>query len=260
MSVYIDARALEAGGRTLCLEMSPGVEPAADARYEPHACIALDRWQPIDCQEAERLGLRFGADAAHNTIALLTLPPSLVDELGRKATTESPDANATLADWLAMNTAWRIDPAGARGAGLCIGQSTHRSATRESRTGEFVGLHLDSWDCLPLDRRHDAQNRICVNLGRHPRALQFVPLPIAEVSRRLRAMETRIDGDPVSARPAIVERYLHRCQDQPVLRVRLAPGQAYIAPTENLVHDGCLLKDGQDVTYVYRGRLVPQVT
>lgn len=261
MSVYVDTRALEAGDRTLYLEMTPGVEPAADASYERHACIAQERWRPIDRQEAEYLGLHFGADAAHNTIALLTLPPPLVEQLGRKATTESPDASAALACWLARNTAWRIDPTGGQGAGLCIGQSTRRSATRESRTGEFVGLHLDSWDGLPLDRRHDAQNRICVNLGRHSRALQFLPLPIAEVSRRLRAMETRIGSDALSARPSIVERYLHRCPDQLVLRVRLAPGQAYIAPTENLVHDGCLLEEGwEDITYVYRGRLVPQAT
>lgn len=262
MSLFVDTHALGRRAGALRLEISPGIEPAGAPGYARHACVALDNWQPLAGRMAEAVGLRFGADAPHNTIAVLTLPERLLSKLGNsgadRARKDAPEACAELGAWMAEHTGWRIEPSGASSAGLCSGHSTRRSATRESKSGEFVGLHLDSWDGLPLDRRHGAQNRICVNLGRHTRALQFVPLQVAEVARRLRDLEARLGTDELSLRPSSVERFLRRCADQQVLRVLLDPGQAYIAPTENLLHDGCLLADGQDLTYVYRGHLVPQ--
>jgi hypothetical protein len=37
---------------------------------------------------------------------------------------------------------------------------------------------------------------------------------------------------------ALARKFLQVFENHPITRIRISPGQAYIAPTENLVHDG----------------------
>jgi hypothetical protein len=41
----------------------------------------------------------------------------------------------------------------------------------------------------------------------------------------------------------------------PVVRVRIHPGEAYVAPTENILHDGSSIDmNAMDITFSIRGR------
>jgi hypothetical protein len=98
-----------------------------------------------------------------------------------------------------------------------------------------VGLHLDNWYELPIYRRANSPNRICINLGAEDRFFLYLNIPIAALYRRLR----RADGLGAKTRGTLIARAFFRASPTyPITRIRVRPGEAYIAPTENIVHDG----------------------
>ena len=115
--------------------------------------------------------------------------------------------------------------------------------------GLLLGLHLDSWDTLPSRERRTAQNRICINLGESPRHFVFVPLTISSLAEAGVITDERLDSTVLRTR------YYPRLAPMPVVRVRVDPGQTYVAATENLIHDGSSLGDSQPATVLtVRGR------
>lgn len=107
--------------------------------------------------------------------------------------------------------------------------------TVNPRSALLLGLHLDNWDRLPAALRHASRNRASVNLGPVPRALLFVDLDVTE------GHLPEIVPDTTAIR-----RLLMDARPPPaVLRLLVPPGWAYIAPTENLVHDGGSLSHRQ---------------
>jgi hypothetical protein len=125
-------------------------------------------------------------------------------------------------------------------------------------TGAHVGLHIDNWYRSKLNERASAPNRISINLGVTPRFLLYINLPLATIGALATeqfAFDTRV-GD---ARNRLRQLFMSRCSSYPVVRVRLDPGEGYIAPTENMIHDGCTpAKNALDVQFSVRGRLWPR--
>lgn len=140
---------------------------------------------------------------------------------------------------------------GARPPNLC---TTTIDRNRECRNG----LHTDSWDKLSLSQKHQATNRICVNLGCDDRYFLFINLPEIELMRwlELPPNETLDQLWKREFTSAFMERYA----DYPVVKLSIAPGEAYIAPTENMIHDATSLnKQFLDVKVMFRGHYqIPQ--
>ena len=140
----------------------------------------------------------------------------------------------------------------------------------------YIGLHLDSWDQLPLLQRHRATNRICINLGHEARFLLFINLSVMDIlsvlqlEGAIRSQQPRwwtnlrwafrkyhlpssLDAVRISP-PSLIQKFMEGYPDYPVVKVKIAPGEAYIAPTENMIHDGCSLGQTQaDVQLTVRG-------
>ncbi|WP_019928210.1 hypothetical protein [Nocardia sp. BMG111209] len=121
--------------------------------------------------------------------------------------------------------------------------------------GRRVGLHVDSWDDGPLAERAAAANRVSANLGDHDRCLLVVNAPLAVMARAL-AERDLLDGaaDP---RFALGRRFMQVFPHYPVTKIVVRPGEAYIAPTDNLLHDGFAEPHGQiDLQFSCRGYFV----
>jgi hypothetical protein len=102
-------------------------------------------------------------------------------------------------------------------------------------TGAHVGLHIDNWYRSKLNERASAPNRISINLGVTARFLLYINLPLATIGALATeqfAFDTRV-GD---TRNGLRQLFMSRCGSYPVVRVRLDPGEGYIAPTENMIH------------------------
>ncbi|WP_293133573.1 hypothetical protein [Microcoleus sp. bin38.metabat.b11b12b14.051] len=108
------------------------------------------------------------------------------------------------------------------------------TATIDNKRGCRNGLHTDSWDNLSLDRKHEATNRICVNLGRDSRYFLFVNLTEMDIFEMLGYSDSPI-GKLWTRQ--LTSEFMQRYPEYPVVKLRIAPGEAYIAPTENMIHD-----------------------
>lgn len=127
------------------------------------------------------------------------------------------------------------------------------TSTVNSSTGKRLGLHVDSWSKLPPSERAVAPNRLCVNLGRAPRFLLLLGLPIDLIIEQIEAA-----GLTVPSHPTEIGRLFMRLHPRyPVLRLEIRPGEAYIAPTEYLIHDGYTLgSNSPDITLTLIGKFL----
>lgn len=125
------------------------------------------------------------------------------------------------------------------------------TVTVQPGSNTLIGLHLDDWYSFPLERRHLAPNRICLNLGCEDRFFLFVNLPIAQ----MREVVKRSGMSAESGGTRIARTFMSLCPSYPVVRVRIRPGEAYIAPTENVMHDASSIgMSMMDLTLSIRGR------
>lgn len=250
------------------LEIAQGLVPIDSPEHEANAHVAPPEWHPLHERDWAQWGIRKGRSRRHDTIAVLSLPDELVlafltvlEERAhrRPAAAASLEAALTLLRaWMASHAPWRMSALADCAQGFKVDRAHARWATRESRTQRFVGLHIDSWESQAIDQRTHAQNRLCINLGASVRVFQFLPLQAADV----RASLMDDAGAPawreaIEHGPDWVRLFLQSRPMTPVIRVRLWPGQAYIAPTENIIHDGGVLGEHTDITFTCRGAIDP---
>ncbi len=94
-----------------------------------------------------------------------------------------------------------------------------------------VGLHIDN-------PRGSSLHRILINLGSEPRYFLFINLSIQQLYR----LVVKVDGNLVSETSGssrICRAFMQRFPNYPVVKLKVEPGEAYIAPTEHITHDGC---------------------
>lgn len=106
-----------------------------------------------------------------------------------------------------------------------------RGFTFGEAQGTRTGLHVDSWESAgPEDRTH-ARNRLCVSAGRQARYFVFCGQTVSSVCRT-----NNLSNDVPGVWNAL-DGYLGH-PETVAYRLRIEPFEAYIAPTENLIHDG----------------------
>lgn len=117
-------------------------------------------------------------------------------------------------------------------------------------TQKFIGFHLDSWEGQPLWEREFSNNRICINLGKESRFLMFYNISIIEMANALNISIYDADLDINS----IYKKYITLYPDTPIYRLEILPLEAYIAPTEFIIHDGSSYgTKSPDINIVFRG-------
>ncbi|GAA4219435.1 hypothetical protein FHR32_000392 [Streptosporangium album] len=107
------------------------------------------------------------------------------------------------------------------------------TSTEDSTTGHRIGLHVDNFDRLTYSARQNSRRRLCLNLGPGTRYLLVGDRDIKEICRALGCDQDRYYPHTDDLRRYVADGHTLRC-----LRIRLDPGEGYIAPTEFLPHDG----------------------
>jgi hypothetical protein len=121
------------------------------------------------------------------------------------------------------------------------------------RHERFTGLHVDSWYQHALADRAGSPNRISINLGPRDRFFLCVNLPVQRLAELLAQQHPYEDGHR-DAGFGLPRSFLRRFPDYPVTRIRIRPGEAYLSPTENIIHDGYAPPQGQiDLQFSCRG-------
>ena len=106
-----------------------------------------------------------------------------------------------------------------------------RTTTVDHAHGHRLGIHLDNFDRQPIGRRELSRRRLALNLGPGPRYLVLALATIQDIAGQAADFPRYPHTDDV-------HRYLGEGRTLPCLRLRLEPGEGYIAPTELIPHDG----------------------
>lgn len=125
------------------------------------------------------------------------------------------------------------------------------TSTIDSQTHKHVGLHIDSWDNLSINQTKNGNNRICFNLGSEDRYFMFINLSVKKILSMIKQkMEIPKDYNQNS----LCRDFLRLYPDYSVIKLKVKPFEGYIAPTENIIHDGCTEGSSKtDITCTIRG-------
>lgn len=139
--------------------------------------------------------------------------------------------------------------------GAVEGAPNLSNTTLDPQTGKRIGLHVDSWHA-PYESRPDLlPNRISLNIGSESRYFMFVPISLTDMRNLLRE-EMGTVPVPWQDRSGLGRLFMQRFPLTPVVRCQIDPWEAYVAPTENLVHDGSSSGQSEsDRQYVLLGRI-----
>ena len=228
------------------VEISAGTCAAPDSRgrpgdtYEKGARVPKDDWRSLAASSFAELTASSGVPFNRNSIAVIPLPTALrrsieqVNVVEQSKSWTAPEAEAARNELTRLSMPFvrshmRDDPL-VDELGLVVNAANQRTVTVNGRSGQRTGLHLDSWDGLSLVERDRATNRIGINLSHEHRWLLFCDIAVTTIVDRLANCPTKGSLLP--------DAFFTAYPDQPVIRVRIDPGHAYLGPTENMLHDG----------------------
>lgn len=234
--------------------------PQVSSTYISAAYVPVEPWRELTPHEAESLCAphllsdlsqwQLGSDLGIIRLTEDVISPfiEIFEEYGTRhhlsqenyrTHTTHPRWEKTLADVRAELERYSLQGLAPEILSLASAPPGLRTVTQEKMNPferEFVGLHLDSWDKKPLRRRHQSRNRICINLGREDRHFLFIPLTQVQMFQMIGLSDPEdIYRDYRGLH--IGQKFMERFPDYPVAKLRIAPGEAYIAPTDNMIHD-----------------------
>ena len=255
------------------IELSQGVVFAGEG-YIAEGRLPRAPWQSPNAQQLEVLLHPPRWDAAipsnRNTVSLLKIPAELMEVFDFFGFTEAKDNQDARKMILAKQAEVpRLDQVinrflqslpqsrpNKRVLGIFALPPNRRSVALQKETMIPLGLHFDNSLGLPLDDFEDKPNRICFNLGKQARYLWCI-------NRSLKSMweEAISEGKHIEDEKVLVQYFFSKYENYPVTRIKLEPGEAYIAPTDYVIHDGSTEgSEYPDVTFVVQGYFDPLVS
>lgn len=229
--------------------------------------IPVDNWRAPNQEELDKLIVRDEGPFSDEQVGLLKLDTATVKALKmirfeECSTREELDSLLKSVLWLKAKSKMQsfadqfltikelpIE------TGLSFREGNLKSTTINTINKQYTGLHFDSWEYVGgMTERQRARNRICFNLGRYPRYFVFLNLSLAKVYEM---MKRGFDFKEFSKIPAkdinFVLEFLAVNPSYPITKIKLNPYEAYIAPTESILHDGSSEGHlGIDITYTLR--------
>ncbi|MFJ3964127.1 hypothetical protein [Streptomyces sp. NPDC090036] len=184
-----------------------------DPAYEPGAVVPSGQWQPLT------------ESAARALASQPWTPPSTLVEIVRPARPHGGDLE-DLAQQMGDNRAQYL--------GQALAKPDMLTTTDNYQDGRRIGLHLDNWDKLNYGQKTTGRRRLALNLGPGTRYIILGTLDAQAVCRAVHPTDyTRRYPYTDDYRAHVASGHPVRC-----LRIRIDPGEGYIAPTEYLLHDG----------------------
>jgi hypothetical protein len=261
----------QAEGRDCPIEFSSGSITIDSPLYDAGAIVPRGPWRTISASELREIADPNGEESESNSVKIVPFPVAfvhrfheLVDGVGELtplslgAAAGRPAGRSLLQDFrqyvLATYGVKVTTVQGRIQGGFCLRGKDLETVTTNGRTGLLVGLHVDTWFNLPIGSLARAPIRVCANFGWNDRFFLFLNIPVDELARgNIREFadwaNDLIRKNFTGRATVFARKFLTAFPDYPVGRVRVRPGEAYLAPTENLVHDGSTLANTMpDVT------------
>jgi uncharacterized protein len=253
--------------------INSGIQPAQNTphtTYTPNAILPNQDWRPASPAELDNLHLNTPFQS-ESDIACLDLPPELQQEIAQfkldqcssyaeiQQVERSPRFETFIQNTLtpyfkslsfAFPESTTISTLSYEPAGLT-------TVSHNPQTQQYNGLHIDDWDRAITPLKQFTRNRICINLGPSPRHFYIVNLTAQHCKKQGLLTEDehqRINQD----HREFLRLYSQNFQHYPVIKLKVNPLQAYIAPTDTIIHDGSSLEcDRFDLSIMSLGYFKP---
>lgn len=193
----------------------------AESQYEDRAVIPVGDWRPLAPGLAERLKPTASTPSS-SLVELVTLPaeeqpaPSDIPGIATSALRPGHFPGRNDVQYLGCVT--------------CPPETL--TTTVNSANQRYIGIHIDNWDRLPSGTRHQSRRRLCLNLGPGSRYLLLGDRNAQGICQTIHQGHEHCYPHTDDVRRYVAEGHPLRC-----VRIHLAPGEGYIAPTELLPHD-----------------------
>ncbi|WP_184549797.1 hypothetical protein [Mucilaginibacter sp. FT3.2] len=250
-------------GTERALGYSPAGIPFRTGAYKPKK-----PWRQLTDREAEVLMLKNKTNHTDysSTVTILSLPEILKDKLSQLelhrvlskyyftkyySKRESDFQNATRLLHLYFSS-FNVSEREILASFFAVNNPNLETTTKYFEGRQYVGLHIDNWENATIEGAHLAQNRVCINLGLQTRYLLFVNQPLNNIKSRI--VEKEGDFHLENTQWHLGQRFFKHYQSYPVVKIAIHPFEAYIAPTENMLHDGSTIQATKpDITFTLRG-------
>src|SRR5579871_612294 len=220
------------------IEISNGFRAARPAdhaiSYKANAVVPREPWRKLEPGELSTAFELSQEWEPHKSIAILRHSAALLSLFDREQPAIIRSGFQVVAQSVVETIAKECDIApDYTFCGVTVNESGMPTVSMNKREGKLVGLHVDSWDNLPLYQRRGAKNRLSINIGPSTRHVLFAPINLEDM--RLKLNQERAIAVDLPMLPMV---FMREFADFPVVRCRLEPGLSYIIPTECMLHDG----------------------
>lgn len=224
--------------------------------------IPREPWRKPTLSELNKLISEDKINTTYQDVALLSLPKNLIkifkkigldksktiNEAIQKTKTKSYEdvVNSTI-NFFQKKSERKIEH---KEHNIYFGKNKLTTTTWNKSTKSYIGLHLDNFEAFDSEFRHHARNRICINLGKEPRYLLFYNLEFRQMKKKFKIIQDDYNGNPY----LVLHKFFEEYKNYPVVRIKIMPYELYLAPTENIVHDGSTINtNSPDINLAIRG-------
>ena len=209
-----------------------------DLGYVDHAYIPRAPWIPFSDHQKESILGKPKKVTLANVISIIDIDPNTIELLSEILKKENKSIDCTddfetcmtsLIDELQSYVAIESLP---KFVGFKSGVFDIPTVTWDRKYDNRPGLHIDSWDRHSANGRTRSSNRICINLGPCDRYFLFVNLGV-DVIQGLVQFNRNFEHTTAG----FVRNFFSQYPDHPVIKMKIKPGEAYVAPTEYIIHD-----------------------
>lgn len=209
------------------LEVCSGIRETNEEGFRPDSLLPLGDWRVAGDTERGTAWQHYDDNnCLHDNIALVQVMDAKLLEAGDQSRVVLGALDA-VCQRLGAGA-----PVEHKGRWLAKGSDISLSTTIDRTDGNRIGLHIDRWERRPLASVRFARNRLCLNMGPRPRYLVFLAVDVLETAASCGVAPS----SPFTTRDA--QAYLRQHPMTAVYRLRIEPGEAYVASTESLIHDG----------------------
>lgn len=214
-------------------------------------------WRDLSTQEKEVLAC---SSPMEKSVALFDVDPCLLETFSREVEPvlfgeDKLDRAKALKDFsievvqkLAKYTALQTQKI--YNYEVCMNAPFQKSTAYDHTAGSFVGLHVDTHQ--KLDDLTKAFQLCSINLGASERFFYFINLDIKGIASKLGIASFKTETyEQVSF---LKNHFLSSFPDYPIYRLCIQPGQAYLAVSQNMIHDGATNVHGnRDIVFFLGG-------
>lgn len=263
-----------AGNPYECIAINSGVQVESNEAYHQNSYLPRNDWRQPSRHDLEALTADAAATGHYSkSIRTLKIPKSLAEVCSKMQLNSIIDRRDIRKNFIGkqevfeefnelMNAyllsfsheddckvALHAFPIAAKGL-----KSITRRYLNGSEEYKFCGLHVDCDSGASTQHCSSARNRISINLTNEPRNLYFTNVSVSDMVGEYKDY-FKISDKNTEDRNSVAHDFLKKNMAYPVIKLTIKPYEAYIAPTDNIIHEASTLdRTIEDVTLVALGK------